>query len=136
MNEVKELTVVEKDRMGLLADVSEALGKARVNIQTIFVDVTRGGQAVIHIVLKPRIAAKAVKALRKSGFKVMDSNVLVVRTRDKPGELSKLCRLLADHGINVTNAFSISRAGGEGLDAISTTDNEKARKLLHARKYL
>lgn len=129
---MKELTIVEKDRIGLLADVSETLGKARVNIQTIFVDVTRSKQAIIHVVLEPRVASRAVKALRKAGFKVMGSDVLIIRTSDKPGELSKVCRLLADYGVNVTNAYSISRTRGEALDAISTTNNEKARKLLHS----
>jgi len=129
---MQEITIVEKDRMGLLADVSEVLGKARVNLKTIFVDVTRSKQAIIHVVLRPERAAKALKALRKAGFKVMDSTVLVLRLQDKPGELSKACRMLADKGINVTNAFSISRLHGEGLDAISTTDNERARKILKA----
>ncbi|MFH0974122.1 MAG: ACT domain-containing protein [Candidatus Micrarchaeota archaeon] len=127
---MKELTLVENDRVGLLADVSETLGKAHVNIQTIFVDVTRSKQAIIHVVLEPRVALKAAKALRKNGFKVMGSDVLVVRTKDTPGELAKVCRLLADKGINVTNAFSISHYNGEGLDAISTTDNAKARKII------
>jgi hypothetical protein len=129
--EMKELTIVEKDRMGLLADVSATLGKAGVNIQTIFVDVTRSKQAIIHVVLKQRVAVKATKALRKAGFKVMGSDILVLRLRNRPGELSKACRILSDNGINVTNAFSISRKGEEGIDAISTTDNAAARKLLN-----
>jgi hypothetical protein len=127
---MKEITLIEKDRMGLLADVSEALGSARVNIQTIFVDVTRGKQAVIHVFVKPQAAKKAAATLRKKGFKVIGSNVLVLHMPDKPGELSKACRVLSENGINVTNAFSVSRSNGEALDAISTTDNEKAGKLL------
>ncbi len=131
---MKEITLIEKDRMGLLADVSETLGKARVNIQTIFVDVTRGKQAIIHVFVKPPAAKKAAATLRKKGFKVIGSNVLVLRMPDKPGELSKVCRLLSDNAINVTNAFSVSRSNGEALDAISTTDNDNARKLL--KEYL
>ena len=131
---MKELTIIEKDRVGLLADVTEALGRTHVNIQTVFVDVTRSKQSIIHIVLEPRVAKKAAKALRKEGFKVIDSDVLIVRTKDVPGELAKVCRLLSDNGVGVTNAFSISRSSGEGLDALSTTDNAKARKLI--KEYL
>ena len=131
---MKELTLVEKDRVGLLADVSEILGKAHVNIQSVFVDVTRAKQAIIHVILEPRATLTAAKALRKHGFKVMNSDILIVRTKDTPGELAKVCRLLADKGINVTNAFSISHYGGEALDAISTTDNTKARKII--KEYL
>ena len=127
---MKELTIVEKDRVGLLADVSETLGKARVNIQSIFVDVTRGKQAIIHVFVKPATAKKAGVVLRKKGFKVIGSNIFVLRVPDKPGELSKVCRLLSDNSVNVTNAFCVNRANGEAIDAISTTDNAKARKLL------
>ena len=127
---MKELTIVEKDRVGLLADVSETLGGARINIQTIFADVTRSKQAIIRVMLEQRVAKKAAATLRKKGFKVMDSDVIIIRTKDKPGELARVCRLLADNGIGVTNAFSISRSEGEALDAISTTDNGKARKLI------
>ena len=65
-----ELTIVERDRINLLADVSAALASSRVDVDTVFVDVNRARRAVVRVVLKPKAADVAVRALCDAGFKV------------------------------------------------------------------
>jgi len=127
----KEITVIEKDRVGLLADVSEALAKAGVNIESVQAE-SSGRQGIIRLLVNA--PEKAKKALTKAGFNVLDSNILVIRLRDKPGELAKVSRLLADANINIQNVYLISKNGGEAIDALQTSDNEKAKKIL--KQYL
>ncbi len=65
-----ELTIVERDRIGLLADVSAVLARSQVDIDTVFVDVNRARRAIVRVVLKPRAAGVAARALCQAGFKV------------------------------------------------------------------
>ncbi len=131
-NSVRELTIVERDRVGLLADVSEALGKKKVNIDSVSVEVTPQKTAIIRILTNAYIRAKRV--LRKTGFKVMDTDVLVVRLRNRPGELAAMSRSLADEGINIENVYMLSKERGESIFALKISDYRYARQLL--KKYL
>ncbi|MCX6773186.1 MAG: ACT domain-containing protein [Candidatus Micrarchaeota archaeon] len=48
---MKQITIVADDKVGLLADISYILGKARVNIDAISVEV-HGGKAIISLTFK------------------------------------------------------------------------------------
>lgn len=128
---LKELLVIEKDRVGAIADVADALGKHKINILSISAG-TAGGRAVIRLVVKD--GAKAKRILKKSGFNAVESKALVLKVPDRAGELAKLSRLLADEGIKIKNIYIMHKARGEVLDAIQTSDDKKAKKILH--KYL
>lgn len=129
---MKELAIVEKDRVGLLADVSEALGRNRVNIESLSVEVTPGQMAILRILTNAFVKAKRV--LKKAGFKVMDTDVLIIRMVDRPGELAAMTRLLANDGINIQNVHLLSKEKGEGIFALELSDYGHAKELL--KKYL
>ncbi len=128
---LKELTVVEKDRVGLLADISETVAKAGVNIESVHAE-SSGQQAIIRLLVNA--PEKAKKALNKAGFNVLDSNIITIRLPDRPGELARISRLLADAKINIRNIYLVSKSGGEAIDALQTDDNKKAKKIL--KEYL
>lgn len=118
---MKELTVIAKDRIGLLADVSEALGKNGINIEAISVE-TGERTAVVRIVTKKPVEAK--KTLTEAGFKVLDTNVLVVRMPNKPGQLAKVTRVLAEKGINLQRVYLIGREGTYTLVGMETNTKD------------
>lgn len=129
---MKELTIVERDRPGLLADVSSILGSKKVNIDSISAERSPNKTAIIRIVTNAYIKAKRV--LRKRGYRVMDTDVLVVRMKDKPGELAAMTRLLAEAEINMESMYMLTRAGKESIFALKTDDREAAKRAL--RGYL
>ncbi|MCX6768037.1 MAG: ACT domain-containing protein [Candidatus Micrarchaeota archaeon] len=129
---MKELTIVEKDRVGLLADVSGALGGKKVNIDSLSVEVTPQKTAILRILTNAYIKAKRV--LNKAGFKVMDTDVLVVRLPNKPGALAAMSRALADEGINIENIHLLNNEKTAGIFAIKINKYGLAREVL--RKYL
>ena len=51
---MKSLTIVADDRVGLLSDISYVLGKSKINIESISVDVI-GNKAVIVLTIKNSI---------------------------------------------------------------------------------
>jgi len=124
---MEQLTLVMKDRVGLLADVSELLAKKKINIESLHADSSRG---TAIITLWTNSAAKARRTLADAGFKPVDSRVMVVRVRDKPGELAKVARVLSENGVNMKNLYLLTQKQNEKLFALETSDNGAARKAL------
>ncbi|MGH7754363.1 MAG: ACT domain-containing protein, partial [Gemmatimonadales bacterium] len=53
----KDLTVMLDDRPGTLAQLSEALGKANVNIEGVCAMPAGGGQAAVHLLVEDAAGA-------------------------------------------------------------------------------
>lgn len=124
---MKELTVIARDRIGLLADVSEALARNGVNIASLSVE-TAARTAVVRVFVERH--AEGRKALEKAGFKVADDDAVMLSLPDRPGELAKISRRLADNGVSIENVMLVSRENNETLLAVKTSDFHKASKLL------
>jgi hypothetical protein len=125
---MKEITVITKDRAGVLAEVSEVLGKHGLNIDSISLETSENKTAVVHIFTKHD--AEAQKILASSGFKVVDSQVLLVRLQDKPGELARMSKLLNDAGLGISDIYMLDKQKNEGIFALKTSDNAKAKKTI------
>lgn len=124
---MKTITIVADDRVGLLADISYILGKAHINIESIGVDVV-ATKAVITLSIKN--ADKAKQVLEQNGYKVTETNVLVVKLPDKPGELSRITTMLAQEGMNISNVHMLSRDGKTTILALVVDKPRRARKML------
>lgn len=124
---MKSLTIVADDRIGLLADISYILGKAKINIETINVTVV-GGKAVITLTVKDY--KKGMEVLRKNGFKITDEHSIIIKLPDKPGELSKITSELANEKININNVHMLSRDGKNTIVSLIVDKPKKAEKVL------
>lgn len=128
---MKPITIVADDKVGLLADISYILGKAKINIESINVEVV-GGKAVISLVLSDRERGKSV--LEAANYKVNELDSLVIKLADRPGELSKVTNLLAKEGVNITNVHMITKDGKHTLLALIVDKPRKAETIL--KEYL
>lgn len=124
---MKDVTVIAPDKVGLLADISYILGKARVNIESIAVT-SVGGKSIITVLVKN--SQKAMDVLQRNGFKVSSGNVIFVKLEDKPGRLSEIAKMLADQKISVENLNLISRDGKNTIVGIAVSRPRKAKKVL------
>jgi hypothetical protein len=117
-----DLTVVLGNRPGTLAQLSETLGRAGINIEGAC-GYPREGEGLIHLLIEDAAAAR--KALQDAGMIVGEERpVLVVPVQDRPGELGKLARRIADAGVNVDLLY-LSRKG----EVVLGVDNlDKARQ--------
>lgn len=124
-----ELRVLLDDKPGTVAAVAEALGKAGVNIDALAGMPTGGGKGDIRVVVTD--AEKAKSALEAAGHKVDRSReVLVVDLADKPGELARTARALANAGINLDSIYLIGQSGGSKKIAFGVPDVAKAKAAL------
>jgi len=124
----KDLTVILEDRLGELAKVGEALGKAGVNIDG-FCGMTVEGRGVVHVLVQD--AVKARRALEANHIQVSgELEVLVLEVEDRPSVLGNIARRLANAGVNIQLAYlATSTRLVVGVD-----DLEKARSAMQPRK--
>lgn len=99
----KDLTLMLEDRPGTLADMAEVLGKAGINIEG-----TCGfpsqGKGVVHVLVEDAAAAR--KALEAAKIHVQEErDVLVLKIADRPGEYGRLCRKIANAGVNINLSY-------------------------------
>ena len=123
---LEELIVTVDDRPGVLAEIGELLGEAGVNIETLSAS-TYDGTGVIHLVVDDGDDAGA--ALAAHNFKVESSHPLLTATLDdRPGELGRYCRRLADAGVTISAVYVARRDRGETELIFAVDDLEEARK--------
>jgi hypothetical protein len=98
------LTVILQDQPGELAALSEATGKAGINMLGMSA-LTGEGRGVINILVEDANLARA--ALDAAGFGIADEQrALVVDVHDRPGSLGEMARELADAGVNIELLYS------------------------------
>lgn len=102
---MKDLTIVLENRPGALAEMGEALGRAKVSIEGGGAWVT-GETGTAHFLFADGAAARG--ALESAGIRVLEErDVLVQRLKqDVPGQLGLLTRRMADAGVNIEVLYS------------------------------
>jgi len=125
--DMKQITVVVSDKVGVLAELSYLLGKARVNIEAISAEV-QGGKSVINLVVSDE--KKAEMILKSNGYHVLAGEMLVVKVKDAPGALSDISKKLQKAKINIESIYLLTRGEGFSLDALMVDKPKKAKKVL------
>lgn len=121
-----EIIVETDDRPGIIAEMGELLGQARVNIRAAAA-VAHGGLGYLHFVVDN--ADRALATLKVGGWKVRESReVLTVTIDDQPGELGRYARRLADAGVNITALYLAGERAGEKELIVAVDDIAAARR--------
>ncbi len=124
---MKQLVIIADDKVGLLADISFLLSKSKMNIDAISAELV-GNKAVIHLTVKDE--KKAKETLEANDYKVVTSDVLVIKLKDEPGELSKISKKLAEGGVNIAHVHLLTKGKEGALFSIKVDKNKKAQKIL------
>jgi len=124
---MKQIIIVTEDRAGLLADVTELLAKANINIES-FDSEKIGETAIINLEVDDH--DEALKALAHTEFKAIAQDTILIKLDDKPGELARMAHRFEQAGINLRSARLIRRQKGIGIVAISCRETEKAKELV------
>ena len=124
---MKQITVVSENRTGLIAEISDLLGKAKINIEYLDGE-TFGDMATIF--LEVDNYDKALAILRDYGFEAISEDGFVVCLENKPGALAKISKQLSEAKINLRSIRIVRKNQGNGLVLISTEHKEKAMELL------
>jgi hypothetical protein len=121
-----DLTVSLANQPGALASLGEAAGSAGVNLLGL-AGIASGASGEVHVAVEDAAAARA--ALEAAGIRVTDErDVVVIDVDDRPGELGRLMRRVADAEVNVDLVYL---ATGTRL-VVGAADLEAARSALGA----
>jgi hypothetical protein len=129
---MKELTVFAEDRVGLLAKISNKLSEKKINIDYLSGE-SLGGTAVLHIIV--RDGEKVKRILEEAGFLTALSDVLVLKLKDRPGEMGTVAAILAFKGVNIRSVYSLEKKGNEGIFAFKVDDIKRAKEAVKSYVY-
>jgi hypothetical protein len=122
---VKTIVISADDKVGLLADISYLLAKAKINIDTICVDVL-SGKAIISLEVSDPVRGKQV--VESGGYRVEDLSSVVVKITEK--ELNMITKQLTEEGIKVQNVQMITKDNHDAVYAIMVDKPKRAVTLL------
>lgn len=126
--QIQQLSVFIENKPGRLAEITEVLAEAKIDIRAISVADTSDFGILRVIVDKPK---EAVAALKAHGMTVSLTNVIAVGISDRPGAFSEAMRLLTDNGFDTEYIYAfISRDAGKAFVIIRTSNGEKAGQCL------
>lgn len=124
---MKEITVMASNDAGSLAAVAEALGSVGVNIEAISA-YGHNEKAVFRIITTD--STTAVKALSKlPNLQIKEADVLVYKMINRPGELGKVARKLANKGVNLEGLYISSRKQDFTEVAIRPTEKDMLKAM-------
>lgn len=127
---MKEITIIAGNDVGSLALVAETLGSVGVNIEAISA-YGLDGKAIFRVITSD--VQTATKALSKiPGVTLKEADTIIFKMMNRPGELGKITRKLANKGVNLESLYIVSRKQDFTEVAIRPLDRdlEKAREVL------
>ena len=105
----RQFSIFLINQPGVLATVTSALAKAKVNIVALtLMDSMEHG--VLRVVCDDAAGERAV--LGKAHDRWTETDVLVVELANEPGAFSKVAEVLATEHINISYAYCTGGAGG------------------------
>lgn len=116
-----DLTVILRNVPGTIADLGEVAGRAGVNLDG-GCGFECGGEGVMHVLVEDASATR--RAFEAGGMEVRaEREVLLLKVDDRPGELGRVMRRIADAGVNVDLIYLST----DGRVVIGPDDIDKAR---------
>ena len=123
-----DISVILNDQPGALAQVGETMGKAGINIEG-YCSFSSAGKSYLHILVNEMNGVP--EALREIGLAVEHQReVFTVDVEDRPGELGKVARFIADSGVNIDMVYM----GTNTRLVLCAFDSEAARAAVEAYK--
>jgi len=124
---VKEISFSISNRVGRLSEVTTAIAGAKVNITAIC---AYGMENNAFFMLTTNSNAKAKKALASLGMAIEEKDVVEVEMPNKPGELQKVAKKIADADIDIEYMYATARVGKTATCVFKTADDLKAIKVI------
>ena len=128
--QIQQLSVFIENKPGRLAEITEVLAGAEIDIRAISVADTSDFGILRVSVDRPQ---DAVDALKAHGMTVSLTNVIAVGIPDVSGSFAKVVRLLSDKGFDLEYMYAfISRDKGKDFVIIRVDQGQQAAEALKA----
>ncbi len=126
---MREIIIPVANPPGTLADISETLALANVNIETI--EAKALGESGV-IVLSVDRYDTALRALSDAGYRAVTEDALVLDLENRPGALAAVAKRLRDAEIGIRSLRIVEQSGRRSLVTLVADDPNAARRVLAA----
>lgn len=132
MNTITQFSVFLVNKPGVLAQVTDALANAKINILALtMMDSSEHG--VLRLVVADTDKARDV--LKRLNLPMTETDVLLLEMSNRPGALADVCGRLAAAHVNINYAYVTTGAsGGKASAVLKVADTKKAIFVLSERK--
>lgn len=128
---VQQISVFLENKSGRLAELTNVLGKAAINIRALSIADTSDFGILRLIVNKPE---EAFRILKDDGFSVSITDVIAVEVQDEPGGLAKVLGILQSAGINIEYLYAfLEKSSNDALVVFRVEQVDEAVELLAKR---
>lgn len=123
----KQVSVFLENKSGRLNEVTRILGDAGINISAFTIADTSDFGILRLIVVEPD---KACEVLKQNQFSVKTTEVVLAKTPNQPGSLSKMLRILSEGGSFIEYMYAFSMDEDEAIIVIRPTNIQKCVGIL------
>lgn len=121
---VEQISVFLENKSGRLAEVTDVLAKAGINIRALSLADT-ADFGILRLIVNDTERAKQI--LKDNGFTVGKTEVIAVEVPDRPGGLAGILDVLKERGVNVEYMYAFVQKSKENAIIIFRFDEiEKA----------
>lgn len=128
---IKQVSVFLENKSGRLNEVTKTLGEAGVNISAFTIADTSDFGILRMIVSDPD---KACKTLKDNMFSVQTTEVVLAKTPNKPGSLSKLLEILQEEEVFIEYMYAFSMDDKGAVTVIRPTRVHRCVEMLQKHK--
>lgn len=125
---MKQLSIITESRLGVVAEISEALAEKNINIENIDAKSFSDNAVILLSVDQYDLALQTLSHF--DNFQIITEDAILIRLKNEPGALAKIARRFTDASISLRSIRFIQRGEDYGLVAISTDRTDDALNLV------
>ena len=101
----KQYSIFLENRVGALAEVCSLIADKKINLHAICaIDTIE--ESILRIV--PENEQDTANLLKEAGFRVIETDIILVRLANEPGATGAMATLLSEAGINISYVYASS----------------------------
>ncbi len=129
MDMVQQVSVFLENKSGRLAEVTDAIAAASINIGALSVAETSDFGILRFICNQP---AQAVQVLREAGFSVGETEVLAIQIPHRPGGLAEALDVINPLDINIEYLYAFANNPGQDAVVVMRVENARSQQAAEA----
>lgn len=124
---IKQVSVFLENKSGRLNEVTQILGDAGLNM-TAFTIADTSDFGILRLIVSDPEKAKVL--LKKNNFAVQITDVILVKTPNRPGGLAKMLNVLNAENVFIEYMYAFSHSDETALIVLRPTDLKKCFDIL------
>ena len=124
---IKQISVFMENKPGIMVSVTEALGKASIDIRALSLADTQDF-GILRMIVDD--TEKAKTALSEIGCMSYVTDVIAAVVPDEPGAMTDILLKVAETGLNIEYMYGLSIDGDEASVVLKTSNLVKADEVL------